>query len=328
MPYLHYIGIDVSKQSLDVCVINPDEQILFSSSFSNAYIGITKLISMITTKWPNSYVVLESTGDYHLLPAVLIAKSGITVSVINPIISKAYSSISVRKVKTDKQDAHLLATIAVRETDLAIFSGDLDVIEKRKLTSFVSTCEKHLTDLKKAHKQIVKSFDGLSIEFVANNQMEAAIKALELVIQELNKSICNKVSNKTVVDSIAHTSGITKHTAAKLISLIEHIEFKNTKSAVAYAGLDVSVKQSGRYVGKAKLTKRGKPEIRKYAYQMAWGVSTHHPFFKKLTAYYRSQGRHYYAILNIIARKLIKIIHKLITTGESFDESKLSFKTF
>lgn len=60
-------------------------------------------------------IVMEYTGSYYLLVALFLQKSGLFVSVVNPILVKDYSnkSLTVRKGKTDKKDSIKLAAFAL-----------------------------------------------------------------------------------------------------------------------------------------------------------------------------------------------------------------------
>jgi len=54
--------------------------------------------------------VMESTGVYHLRIALFLAKDlSYQVSVVNPLVIKKYAEMLLKRTKTDKVDARLIA---------------------------------------------------------------------------------------------------------------------------------------------------------------------------------------------------------------------------
>nr|HPL56307.1 transposase [bacterium] len=100
--------------------------------------------------------------------------------------------------------------------------------------------------------------------------------------------------------------GVGKITANALIAEIGNIErFKNSKSLIAYAGLDPRVRQSGKLLHhNTRLTKRGSPYLRKVLFTAA-SIGLRHD--KELGDYYtkkRNEGRSYKEAVIATARKL------------------------
>lgn len=326
MPYSISIGIDISKSKFDFCVLSLCNKVLSSGSFSNDPSGINSFIKYLKQfDLSSSIIVIESTGDYHLLTSITLLNSGLNVSVINPLITKKYIKASIRKLKSDKSDSKLLALIGFKEDNLPSFSFSINSITKTKLCSLISTLEKHLSSIKLAKKNFLITANELTIDTSPLIGLQEAIDALENSINQLNIFLSSLISSTNIVDDLGSVKGISKNSASKVIALIEDKHFTNRSKIIAYSGLDVSVKQSGKFVGKTRLTKRGNPNLRKYLYQMSWGVSMHNVFFKQIYSYYKSKGRKHTECLNIIARKLLKIIYKLMLSNTSFNQDMLKF---
>lgn len=110
------VGIDVSKGKSMICILKPYGEII-----SMPYeIKHTKEQLSILAKKINSFmdevkVVLEATGIYHLPILRYLLERGIFVSVINPLVMKKYSSVNLRKAKTDKIDAAKIANFGLEK---------------------------------------------------------------------------------------------------------------------------------------------------------------------------------------------------------------------
>ena len=86
-----YLGLDISKDKIDAVTYLHGHQIN-----------------------PNQiHACCESTNIYYLGIAQYLYSHQIKISVVNPIAIKAYAKMQLRRVKTDKQDAKLIPTIAV-----------------------------------------------------------------------------------------------------------------------------------------------------------------------------------------------------------------------
>lgn len=115
-----YIGIDVAKNKHDCCIINSDGEVLKNSfTFTNSLEGFNKFYSAILEvapqdKFENVYVGLEATGHYSINLVAFIRSKGLNPSIFNPLsINLFRKAHTLRKTKTDKSDAHYIASILI-----------------------------------------------------------------------------------------------------------------------------------------------------------------------------------------------------------------------
>ena len=93
--------------------------------------------------------------------------------------------------------------------------------------------------------------------------------------------------------------------------------FSNSDAFIAFLGLDVRVRESGKFRGRRKLTKRGESELRRLLYCAAQPARSYWLFER----YYQSQlnkGLSKTAAKVILSRKLARIAYTLMTNQESF----------
>ena len=105
----HYIGIDVSKATLDIASL-PDGE---SWTVTNDDPGLAELTPRLVALAP-VLVVLEATGGFELLGAITLAKVGLPVAVVNPRQVRDFAKAMGRLAKTDALDAGILADFAQR----------------------------------------------------------------------------------------------------------------------------------------------------------------------------------------------------------------------
>jgi transposase len=106
-----HVGIDVSKRTLDVCILSAGDSRGDSFVVQNDHKGIDEILYRLGEASPE-LVVLEATGRYERLCATTLAGAGIAVAVVNPRQARDFAKAIGRLAKTDKIDAFVLARLA------------------------------------------------------------------------------------------------------------------------------------------------------------------------------------------------------------------------
>ena len=122
-----YVGIDVAKDKHDCFITNSDGEILFKSfTISNNREGFETLfqrIKSVSDDLAKVKVGLEATGHYSYNLLGFLLDKGLTTFVINPLHTNLYrKSLSLRKTKTDKVDAHTIASMIMSDVNLKSYS--------------------------------------------------------------------------------------------------------------------------------------------------------------------------------------------------------------
>lgn len=122
-----YVGIDVAKDKHDCFITNSDGEVLFRVfTIPNNRLGFEELYQRIesaTTDLSRVKVGLEATGHYSYNILGFLIDKGLTTFVINPLHTNLYrKSLSLRKTKTDKVDAHTIATMLMSDVNLKSYS--------------------------------------------------------------------------------------------------------------------------------------------------------------------------------------------------------------
>ena len=115
--------------------------------------------------------------------------------------------------------------------------------------------------------------------------------------------------------------GIGPRLAALFLALVGDLHrFPSPKAITAFAGLDVTLYQSGRFAGRRRLSKRGDPLLRHVLYLMAVALKRHTARFARLYAHYRAQGRRVRETLVILSRKVLHLLFHLLRHGRFFQD--------
>ena len=122
-----YVGIDVAKDKHDCFITNSDGEVLFKSfTISNNREGFEILyqrIASVSDDFAKVKVGLEATGHYSYNLLGFLLDKGLPTYVINPLHTNLYrKSLSLRKTKTDKVDAHTIASMIMSDVNLKSYS--------------------------------------------------------------------------------------------------------------------------------------------------------------------------------------------------------------
>ena len=123
-----FAGIDVSKDSFDIAIINKNKKIVMQSKFEMNSKGFNDLSENIAKlQYDELLFVMESTGVYHLNLYLHLIDNNHKAAVVNPILIYNFArSISLRKTKTDKKDAETIADFALSNQQKIDFSNKED----------------------------------------------------------------------------------------------------------------------------------------------------------------------------------------------------------
>jgi transposase len=120
-PFQGFIGIDVSKEKFDVCGIRRDGTTLFQFSAAMDRKRYEKLKSHLSSV-PKAFVLIgmESTASYHVNLFSYLVSDGYAAVVINPLLISKCVKMQLRKNKTDKKDAWVIARFLLANRDSMI----------------------------------------------------------------------------------------------------------------------------------------------------------------------------------------------------------------
>ena len=328
------VGIDVSKAKLDIACLYRASATHFQ--VKNTASGIKELISRLD-KLQGTHeqvqIIMESTGRYHSLAALMLSEAGFDVRVINPLLARKHLQSNIRKIKTDKADALVLARMAVTEVNLPKrFTKTRQAIYLRQLQGWIANLEGQRQALTASAKSFQEARETLGIH--ASEVETALLDSLKLLDKRILglQDYLEQASIQEPLDVKQHAQltsipGISSYLAALLLQQLD-TSCGHPKQWIAYLGLDVSVHQSGTWRGRGRLSKRGNPYLRKRFFGAAWGATMHYPDVKAYYQHLKANGRKHKEALMIIARKQLTIAFTVLKNNTTYDPQKAIFKHY
>lgn len=324
------VGIDVAKASLSVCIRHQDggERAL---TIRNIDTDINKKLLTPLSGYAGK-VVMESTSHYHWASTLMLRESGIDVRIVNPLLSKQYTSGNIRKVKTDPADAAGLARMAASCDQLPPpFSVSRQQLAIRKKLSTIGSMNHQTQALTASLKSLREAQAILGVtDTDAISALAGSIKELKRTINVLEKECVretavdtNMSAKRALLESIPGVSPLCATLALNWFSTGDNI---TARSWVAFAGIDVSSRESGTWKGRCRITKRGNAFLRKRLYSSARGAVMNNEAFKGYYDDLRKNGYVHVESLVIIARKIVRTMFTVLRDESPFDPLKFSYK--
>jgi len=303
MSYLHYIGIDVSKEWFDIAIFS---DISKSKRFNNDSDGFVDFAKHCQQELAHSLVVLEATGGYeNALIAFLIANK-IAVHRADPLTAKHFIKSLRLRGKTDKLDAVALARYGAErhetlpECKLKVASQEeLEVLLARRADLFAMRVAEQARLQHPRYKLTQKSVKTILNALI--NEIEDIEKSIEKIIAE-SAELSKKLKIMTSV------KGVGKQTAYSLLAMMPELGELTRRQAASLAGCAPHPKDSGKTNGYRR-TSGGREIVKRSLFMAAMAARNFHPELKLFYQKLRENGKKPMVALVAIMRKLITIIN-------------------
>jgi transposase len=321
--------MDIAQQDFKAClsVINTEQQVKVkaSRSFENNKSGFTALLAWVNkhTKeaLPVSFV-MEATGVYYEQLAWFLHQQDCACSVLLPNHAKSYLASVGLKSKNDKIDAQGLSRLGT-ERALPLWqplSAALYVL--RSLTRLHESLTQQRTALNnQLHATQYSMYDLKEVQQGLKATLKAIDKQLCLTEQQIKHIILDDEYLADKYHKISRIKGVGLLSFAVIVAETNGFAlFHNQAQLVSYAGYDVVENQSGKRVGKTRISKRGNAHIRRVLYMPALCVVTHQePALKAL--YDRVYQRTGIKMKGYVAvqKKLLCLIYALWKKDQAYD---------
>jgi len=315
----HFAGIDVSKDTLDACLILPAGRAK-ESSFGNDARGHAALLAWADRHARGAAVhfCMEATGPYSEAPATFLADAGRHVSVVNPTRVKYAGLARGRGNKTDKADARLIAQYAQREQPPAWQPPSPEV---RQLQGLV----RRIDDLVEMAAREKGRLASPALTPAVRKSVARTVRLLEKETARLRADADELVeatpalkADRALLESIP---GVGRQTATTVLAELPAVErLPSAQSAAAYCGLSPREYTSGTSVRKkTRLSKAGNPRLRKALFLPTQTAVRFNPllrgFFQRLVA----AGKPRMQAIGACMRKLVMICYGVLKNRKPFD---------
>lgn len=311
------VGIDVAKAKLDVALMQPAGK-WRTKVVPNSPAGFQELRAWLAKHAVEfAHVCMEATGVYWERVAEDLADHGFAVSVVNPAQIKAFAGALGVRSKTDAVDAKVIAEFCSSANPRLWVPASKSVRRLRALVgrrdALVALRTEEMNRLEVAAAEEVRQ----SIEQVIAHLAEQ----IQQIERQIQKDVDNDPTLREQRELLASIPGVGPATTAMFLSHYGGaLRFDTSRQAVAFAGLDTRLHESGSSVhGKPRLSKKGHASIRKALYMPAVVVMNRTAWGKAFSQRLLAAGKPKKLILGALMRKIVAIAYGVLKSGKPFD---------
>lgn len=295
-----YIGIDVSKEQLDVA----RQGVKKVKQYGNNAQGIAQMIAGFQGSEIDR-IVVEATAGFEREAVKTMLKQALPVALINPTRVRRYAQAQGQHAKTDALDAHVLADFGkAMRPDVWQMKGDLEeqiglrVTRRRQLIGIRTEEKNRLTT---AHPD---NIPGIQRHLA---WLKTEIASVEEELEHLAQS---DPALQEKIACLRSVPGVGPVTALTLIAEMPELGLANRKQIAALAGVAPYNRDSGNRTGR-RHTFGGRSSVRSVLYLAALSATRHNPKIKEFYQRLLANGKEKKVALTACMRKLLVILNAM-----------------
>jgi len=317
----NYIGIDVSKQSLNLFDGINDYEVPNEKSLKTFKKVLNKAYGK---EWKKVLLIYEPTGPYSNYLREFASKYQVRVHEINPKKSANFAKVLGNRSKTDLIDSKMLYrfSILLKEEDFTVPVVD-------RITEQLSS---YLSSYKIIQKTSVMLFNHLyskEYETNLNPKLENSIKKefdkFKDLEDELEKEMKlfseNTIELKEDYANLQSIKGIGVISAIALLCLFRKYPDANRSEITALAGLDPIKRESGTSLnGGKRISKAGSGLLRRILYFSCMSSIQHNDRIKIFYEHLLNNHKPKKVALIACMKKMVLIAHQIYVKKEKYKQ--------
>ena len=328
METFHILGLDVSKDQLDTCLIEGKTGQTEEKQIENQGKDIRRFFSSLKRQrgieLQDLIVCMEHTGVYNLPMLDFAVKNGLRIC-IEPALQIKQSQ-GMTRGKNDKVDAKRIAIYALKNREtLKFWKPDRPIIQKLKaLLVLRDRLVRVKNILKVPVQQSVGFLDPTLVKSIVSG-CKASIKAIH---QDINKietqlkeliredlEISQQMKYATSVPGVGVMTGLSV-----IVATGEFQRITDPKKLACYAGVAPFEHSSGKYRGRTRVSKLANMNLKRLLHLGAMTAIQHCPELKAFYERKLEAGKNRMSVLNAVRNKLITRIYACVKNQRYYEK--------
>jgi transposase len=308
-----FVGIDVSKKSLDGC-LRPGP----TFQHDNTPAGIAQIVALLAG-YQVTLVVVEATGGLEVPLVRALQRAGIPVAVINPRQAHAFAKAIGQLAKTDSIDAAGLAHFAEAVRPEPRLLSD----EQTQLLDALVTRRGQLIDMRTMEQNRLGNCPDSRVRNNIQEHLEWLRQNLDETDRDLGEAVKNNPTWQARDKLQQSIPGIGKVVSQTLLASLPELGRLTARQVSALVGLAPFADDSGQRHGKRRIF-GGRAEVRAKLYMAALTASRSQSPLGEFYQRLRAAGKECKVALVAVARKLLTIANAVVRSGMPYDPAYAS----
>lgn len=313
------LGIDISKRKFDVCLITVYGGKEKYRTFTNDIEGFERLSKFLHQNGIRKvHACMEPTGRFGNKLAIWLHGREQLVSIINPYRIKGFAISELKRSKTDKIDAGIIARFCQMHQPELWAPQTKELEELRQIGRYMDTLKDLMTEEKNRLSAEVESEQ-------VRNALKSHIAHLREQIVQLKARMCEIIRSderlKNAFDVLRTIIGVSDLTALAFLGELGLGEqFRSARQVEAYCGLNPCLRQSGHSINcKPRLSKMGNCRMRRALYMPALAALRCNPAIQGYGARLKAAGKHGKVVVGAVMRKLLRVMFAVVRSNCAYD---------
>jgi len=303
------VGIDVSKDRLDVAVYPSDEP---GFAVTRDAAGLDALAARLKPLGPAA-VAVEATGGFESVVVASLAAAGLPMLVVNPARIRAFANALGKRAKTDPIDALVIARfVAATRPELRPLPDEAT----QRLADLVAR-RRQIIAMMVAERQRQKRLLAPRLQHSITRLLEALQKELSEVDCEIDAEVQGSDIWREKEKLLASVPGVGPVIARTLLAEMPELGRLDRREIAALAGLAPWTRQSGQWRGKSFIG-GGRASVRAVLFMGAITAARHNTILKAFHQRLIDAGKPKLVALVAVARKLLTILNAIIRSGQAW----------
>lgn len=327
MKFTYFIGVDISKDSFDVCFCSEQHPDRFvHQKFANSAVGCRQLLTWLKRQkltLDHCFFAMEHTGWYTLELCCFLQDQQLAFALYSPLHLKR--SLGLARGKNDRVDAQRIAHYVFlhRHELTATLLPSASLLKLKNLFAFRERLIKSQTSLKQTIKDLKDTAHLVDNKFIIK-ESEKQLKLVKEQVSQTEKQVENTIKEddqlQTTLRLLCSIPGIGLVTAVALILATNNFTaFSDSRKFASYCGVAPFEHTSGTSIrGRTKTSHLANKRIKTL---LSNGAATAIQFDEELKAYFHrkvAQGKPKMVVINAVRAKLINRVFATINRGTEY----------
>jgi transposase len=324
-----FVGIDISKLTLDLAVMKESDLVL-TKKIENSEKGIKEFLATMKTDFRstrrNTVYCAEHMGIYGKFLMEVFSLKQVQICFESPLQIRL--SLGMQRAKSDVLDSIRIADYARKNVDtLKFWQPPRPCIERLRTLRSIRKKLLKLRSIIQTTKTVEAHFLSEPNSKAIGRYTEASLKAVKSDIQVIEKEMAEIVSQdlhlRELMELITSVPHVGEFIGIEIIIVTnEFHDFNCPKRFASYCGIAPFAKTSGTSVNKKpRISPMGNREMKKMLHLAALGSAR--PGESSFKAYYRRkvrEGKNKMSVLNAVRNKLVRVIFACVRDKKLYEE--------
>lgn len=313
-----FIGIDVSKDTLDLFADPPALQLSTHCDYDDATV---QTLCIAVADLAPTLVVMEASGGLEQRLAAELAARGVRLAVVNPRQVRQFARASGELAKTDALDARILCAFAraIRPQARAPHDADTrdlaDLLSRRR-----QLVDMRVQELQRQHTAPSRTMRKSLVEHIA--WLDKRIARLD---EDMGQRLRASDVWRTKDDLLQSIPGVGPVLSLTMLGLCPELGQLNRREIAKLVGLAPLANDSGKHRGPRRIW-GGRADIRRVLYMATQSAIRHNPVIAAFAERLRLAGKKPKVVIVACMHKLLTVMNTMLKTGQNWQPPAIPAK--